>query len=112
MSTDLMDWLERALERVDLDMAQAARVLDVSQRTIARWLHEDVRPWPGARERLLEFLTVLEHLSKTLARQPAHDWLFTPNPLLSHREPADLLREGGYRDVLGAIDQLAEGVFI
>ncbi len=112
MTTDLMDRLGTALERADLDQAQAARVLGASPRTVARWLHQDVKPRPEARERLLEFLAVLEHLSKTLAPQPAHDWLFTPNPLLSYHKPADLLREGRYRDLLGAIDQLAEGVFV
>ncbi len=112
MPADLMDRLETALERADLDQAQAARVLGASPRTVARWLHQDVKPRPEARERLLEFLAVLEHLSKTLAPQSAHDWLFTPNPLLSYHKPADLLREGRYRDLLGAIDQLAEGVFV
>jgi uncharacterized protein (DUF2384 family) len=112
VATDLMDRLGGALERADLDQAQAARVLGASPRTVSRWLHHDVKPRPEARERLLEFLAVLEHLSKTLAPEAAHDWLFTPNPLLSYHKPADLLREGRYRDLLGAIDQLAEGVFV
>ena len=112
MTTDLKDRLEAALERADLDQAQAARVIGASPRTVSRWLHDDVKPRPEARERLLEFLAVLEHLSKTLAPQAGHDWLFTPNPLLSYYKPADLLQEGRYRDLLGAIDQLAEGVFV
>ena len=112
MATDLVDRLERALEKTDLDQSQAARVLGASPRTVSRWLKEEVQPRPEARERLLELLAVLERLSRTLRPQPAHDWLFTPNPLLSHHKPADLLREGRYRDLLGAIDQLAEGVFV
>lgn len=48
----------------------------------------------------------------TLEPQAAHDWLFTPNPFLSYQKPADLLREGRCPELLGAIDQLAEGVFI
>jgi len=112
LTTDLMGRLGEALERSDLDQVQAARVLGASPRTVSRWLQREVSPRPEARERLLEFLAVLEHLSKTLEPQAAHDWLFTPNPLLSHHKPADLLQEGRYRDLLGAIDQLAEGVFI
>lgn len=112
MAADLIDRLEAALERTDLDQTQAARVLGTSPRTVSRWLHEDVKPRPEARERLLEFLAVLEHLSGTLQPQAAHDWFFTPNPLLSYHKPADLLREGRYRDLLGAIDQLGEGVFV
>ncbi len=112
MSTDSIDRLATALDRADLDQADVATVLGVSPRTVARWLHQDVKPRPEAHERLLEFLAVLEHLSNTLAPQPAHDWLFTPNPLIWYHKPADLLREGHCRDLLGAIDQLAEGVFV
>ncbi|MDQ4130110.1 MAG: MbcA/ParS/Xre antitoxin family protein, partial [Actinomycetota bacterium] len=54
----------------------------------------------------------LEQLSGVFKAGPAHDWLFSPNPLLDHHKPVDLLREGEYRRVLGAIDALAEGVFV
>jgi uncharacterized protein (DUF2384 family) len=112
LAADLMDRFGEALERSDLDQSQAARVLGASSRTVSRWLQHEVSPRPESRERLLEFLAVLEQLSKTLQPQAAHDWLFTPNPLLSYHKPADLLREGRYRDLLGAIDQLGEGVFV
>ncbi|MGH2762613.1 MAG: antitoxin Xre/MbcA/ParS toxin-binding domain-containing protein [Thermoleophilaceae bacterium] len=42
----------------------------------------------------------------------AHAWLLTPNPLLDHHPPIDLLREGESRQVIGAIDVLAEDVFV
>ncbi|MDP9340514.1 MAG: DUF2384 domain-containing protein [Actinomycetota bacterium] len=108
----MIDRLDSALKRTDLDQKQAARVLRASPRTVARWLREEAAPRHDARERLLEFLAVLELLSRVLRPEPAHDWLFTPNPLLSHHKPADLLREGKYREVLGAIDALGEGVFV
>ncbi len=112
MQTGLVQRLEQALGKADLDQAEVARVLGTSPRTVSRWLRKEASPRPDARERLLEFLAVLERLSVTLRPEPAHDWLFTPNPLLSHHKPADLLREGRYRDVLGAVDALAEGVFV
>jgi len=43
---------------------------------------------------------------------PVHDWLFTPNLLLDDYRPVELLREGEPRRVLGAIDALAEAVFV
>jgi putative toxin-antitoxin system antitoxin component (TIGR02293 family) len=112
MAAELMDRLEAALERTDLDQGQAARVLGTSPRTVSRWLHKEAKPRAESRERLLEFLAVLERLSSILQPQAAHDWFFTPNPLLSHQKPADLLAERRYRDLLGAIDQLGEGVFV
>lgn len=53
---------------------------------------------------------ILEKLSGVLKPQAAHDWLFSPNPLLEHHKPVELLRAGEYRQVLGAIDAMAEGV--
>lgn len=112
MSVDVIERLESALEKAELDQGQVARVLGTSPRTVSRWLREEAKPRAEARERLLEFLAVLELLSRILRPEPAHDWLFTPNPLLSHHKPADLLRDGRYREVLGAIDALGEGVFV
>ena len=110
--TTLAERLDEALERADLDHAEAARVLGTNPRTVSRWLHEAARPRPDARERVLELLAVLERLGRSLRPEPAHDWLFTPNPLLDYRKPVELLREGRYREVLGAIDALGEGVAV
>ena len=103
--------LEHASSLIELDQADIARVLDANPRTVARWMQGDTEPRPDARERLLELIAVLERLSGVLKPAAAHDWLFTPNPLLEHHKPVDLLREREYRQVLGAIDALAEGVF-
>lgn len=112
MATDLAGRLGQASEQVELDQSDLARVLDTNPRTIARWLHRQASPRPDSRERVLELLAVLDQLSGVLQAHAAHDWLFSPNPMLDHHKPVDLLREGEYRTVLGAIDALAEGVFV
>jgi transcriptional regulator with XRE-family HTH domain len=112
VAVELVDRLEAAIKKADLDQKQVARVIGANPRTVARWLREETEPRPDARERLLEFLAVLELLSGVLRPGPAHDWLFSPNPLLGHYKPADLLQQGKYREVLGAIDALGEGVFV
>ena len=109
---DIADRLEQATTKVELDHADVARVLDTNPRTVSRWLQRQAAPRPDARERLLELIAVLERLSGVLRPEPAHDWLFTPNPMLEHHKPVELLREGHYRRVLGAIDALGEGVFV
>ena len=109
---DLATRLQQAAERTESDHADVARVLDTNSRTVSRWLHGQAAPRPDARERLLELIAVLEGLSGVVRPQAAHDWLFTPNALLEHHKPVDLLREGAYRRVLGAIDALGEGVFV
>ncbi|MBA2359536.1 MAG: DUF2384 domain-containing protein [Actinobacteria bacterium] len=103
--------LEHAATKVELGGGDLARVLETSPRTIARWLNQGATPRPHARERLLELIAVLELLSETLRPPAAHDWLFTPNRSLDHHKPVELLREGNFRSVLGAIDALADGVF-
>ncbi len=112
MAADLAERLEQASDRLELDQADLARVLDTNPRTVARWLQKQASPRPDSRERVLELLAVLEQLSGVLQPQAAHDWLFSPNPMLDHYKPVDLLREGEYRRVLGAIDAIAEGVFV
>jgi putative toxin-antitoxin system antitoxin component (TIGR02293 family) len=104
--------LRGAAERTDLDQADFAQLLGTNPRTVARWLAEETEPRTDARRRLLEVLAVLEQLSVVMRPQAAHDWLFSPNPLLGHDKPIDLLARGEWRRVLGLIDALEEGVFV
>lgn len=112
MISALAERLGSALQRADLDHEEVARVLGTNPRTVSRWLRQEAAPRREARERLLEFLAVVERLSGVMRPEPAHDWLFSPNPLLGHEKPVDLLAQGEYRKVLGAIDALGEGVFV
>ena len=108
----LAERLDRAATDTHLDQADLARILGASPRTVARWLQAETSPRRETRERILELVAVLDALSNTVQGQNAYDWLYSPIPALRHRKPADLLAEGRYREVLGAIDALAEGVFV
>jgi putative toxin-antitoxin system antitoxin component (TIGR02293 family) len=109
--SQLLERLDDLTREFDLDQTQVASVLGANPRTVSRWLRSETSPSREARERLLEFLAVLERLSAVLQPSAAHDWLFTPNGALGNEKPASLLREGQYREVLAAVDALAEGVF-
>ncbi len=104
--------LRSAAERTDLDQADLAHLVGSNPRTVARWLAHESEPRTDVRRRLLEVLAVLEQLSGVLQPQAAHDWLFSPNELLEHEKPIDLLARGDWRRILGLIDALAEGVFV
>jgi len=110
--TELAERLKLSSEQAALDQSDLARLLDTDPRTVGRWLQQESSPRPDARERLLELIAVLDRLSGVLKPQPAHDWLLSPNPALDHYKPVELLREGDYRRVLGAIDAMGEGVFL
>lgn len=53
-------------------------------------------------------------MPSSLARRDTRSnvWMFSPNRLLEHRKPADLVRDGEYQRVLALIDAMAEGVFV
>lgn len=108
----LAERLEEAFDKTRLEPGEVGRVVGASGRTVTRWLKDEAQPRSEARERLLELLAVIDRLAGTLRPEVAHDWLFTPNPSLDHQKPADLLKERRYREVLGAIDALGEGVFV
>lgn len=98
--------------RVELDAVDIARAVGTNTRTASRWLADETAPQRSQRERLLEVIATLEQLSATLRPGAAHDWLLSPNGMLDYDKPIDLLAEGKFRRVLGAIDALADGVFV
>ncbi|RIK10745.1 MAG: hypothetical protein DCC49_02140 [Acidobacteria bacterium] len=51
-------------------------------------------------------LVVVDRLSRTPKPEASEEWLFSPNPSLDYERPADMLKDGNYRGVLGAIDAL------
>lgn len=110
--TMLAERLGQVATQARLDQVDLARLLGASPRTVARWLQAETAPRRDTRERILELVAVLSALSTTVHGKTAYDWLYSPIPALDHRKPADLLAEGRYREVLGAIDALAEGVFV
>jgi hypothetical protein len=57
-------------------------------------------------------LGVLVALNQVLHGGAAEQWLNRSNPDFDGRTPAELLRSGDYRRVLGAIEALAEGAFV
>ena len=111
-SATFSERLRGATARTELDQADVASLVGANPRTVARWLAQETEPRTDVRRRLLEVIAVLEQLSAVLEPQAAHDWLFSPNPLLEHDKPIDLLAHREWRRVMGLIEALAEGVFV
>jgi len=104
--------LEGLEQRAGLTHEDIARVVGSSPRSISRWAHGDAGPRSRSRDRLLEVTAVVTELTRVLASDAAHVWLFTPNPFLEFDRPIDLVSEGQYRRVLAAVNALADGVFV
>jgi hypothetical protein len=101
-----------AINGLGLTNEEVGDIVDASPRSVARWVAGDVVPQRLNKERLLELAYVAEAVTEVLPADHANVWMFSPNRLLGHRKPADLIREGKFKDVLALIDAMAEGVFV
>lgn len=101
-----------AIDTLGLTNEEVGEIVDATARSVARWTNGDVVPQRLNKQRLLDLAYVAEALSEVLPRDRANLWLFTPNRLLNHDRPADLVRDGQYKKVLDALEAMAEGVFM
>ncbi|WP_375407125.1 hypothetical protein [uncultured Amnibacterium sp.] len=95
-----------------LSQDEVGAIVDASGRSIARWISGAASPQRLSKQRLLELAYVAEALAEVLPRERANTWILSPNRLLDHESPAHRIHDGRYREVLGLIDGLAEGVIV
>jgi uncharacterized protein (DUF2384 family) len=106
----VVDVLDDVLSDDIVDTADVARVLGSTVRSVARWQAAEVAPRRQSEERLLELKAVVDLARKLLRPESARLWLRSPNPELSYDKPVDLIADGEYRQVIGALLAMAEGV--
>ena len=104
--------LSAAIGALGLTDEEMGDLVGASPRSVARWVTGEVFPQRANQERLLELADVVAALTAVLPADQASVWMFTPNRLLGHRRPADLIRNGQFRDALDFIDAMADGVFV
>jgi len=87
-------------------------IADASGRSVGRWLRGEVVPHRLNKQRLIELAYVAGLVTEVLPAERVNLWMLTPNRLLEHDSPAERIRAGGYRDVLGVIEAIADGVVV
>ena len=102
--------LDELIDTRVIDAADVAQVTGSSPRSVSRWASARVAPRRDSEDRLLELRAVVDQLRIVLRDEPARLWLRSPNPSLDWRKPLDLITEGEYRRVIGAVLAMAEGV--
>lgn len=100
------------ISHVGLTQDEIGSIVDASGRSVARWMRGEVVPQRLNKQRLIELAYVANAVTEVIPADQANLWIFTPNKLLGHDAPADCIRAGRYRDVLGLIEALAEGVAV
>ena len=108
----LASTVSSAIERLGLTYEEVGDIVDASARSVARWTSGQVVPQRLNKQRLIELAYVADALAEVLPRDQANVWMFSPNRLLAHAKPADLVRDGEYQRVLALIDAMAEGIFV
>lgn len=107
----LAEKVSGAMDSLGLSDDEVGAIVDASGRSVARWAAGEVVPQRLNKERLLELAYVADALSEVLPRDHANAWLFSPHRRLDHQKPADLIKQGRYREVLNLIEAMADGVF-
>ena len=108
----LASTVSSAIERLGLTYEEVGGIVDASAPSVARWTSGQVVPQRLNKQRLIELAYVADALAEVLPRDQANVWMFSPNRLLAHGKPADLVRDGEYQRVLALIDAMAEGIFV
>jgi len=93
-----------------IDVADLAQITGSSPRSVSRWTAATASPRRGAEDKVLELKTVVDLLRSVLRDEPARLWLRSPQPGLDWRKPLELIADGEYRRVIGALLAVAEGV--
>jgi len=102
--------LTSALQDLGLSQEMLARILQVSARTVARWLAGEVEPSPGHRERVEKIKQLHREMLKVLRPEALSRYLQAYNDALGGRRPLDLLLEHQFDAILADLAALREGV--
>ncbi len=99
-------------EKAALSGVDVANVLDTNVATVSRWRTGKAFPQPKHEELLLQLEYIAEQLSDIYEPKEARLWLYRPQKLLNGDRPADLLSKGLYKDVLAALNQIRDDVYL
>jgi transcriptional regulator with XRE-family HTH domain len=112
MSTALATKLQEITETLALSQEDVGSIVGATARSVSRWASDDAIPQRLSRQRLIELAYVAEAIGEVMKPTDANLWLMSPNRLLDHDSPADRIRAGDYRSVLGLLDALADGIAV
>lgn len=112
MSNAIARRLETILEKGAMRSSDIANILSVRPETVSRWNQGKAFPHPQTEKHLMELAFIVEQLSDFYEPQEARLWILSRQRLLEGRVPAEMIQEGNVDEVLTAISQLRDGVFI
>ena len=104
--------LESIKNKGGLLLVDVANVLGTRPETVSRWNQGRAFPHPATERLLLELEWIVDQLSDFYEPKEARMWLFSRQKLFDGKGPAELISEGKIEEVLAAIRQLRDSVFV
>lgn len=99
-------------EKGAMRSSDVANVLSVRPETVSRWNQGKAFPHPDTEKQLLELEFLVDKLSDFYEPREARLWIFARQRILNDQVPAELIQQGRVDEVLAAVNQLRDGVFL
>lgn len=112
MSNAISRRLDVIQEKGAMRSSDVANVLSVRPETVSRWNQGKAFPHPQTEKHLMELAFVVEQLSDFYEPNEARLWILSRQRTLGGQIPAEMIQEGKVDDLLMAINQLRDGVFL
>lgn len=112
MSSAIARKLESIEKKGGMRSVDVANVLGARPETVSRWNQGKAFPRPDAEKRLLDLEYIVDQLSDFYEPLEARMWLFSRQKLLGGQKPVELIQQGQADEVMSALDQLRDGVFL
>ena len=92
--------------------ADVANVLNVRPETVSRWNNGKALPHGSTERQLLELEFIIDKLADIYEPHDARLWLFSRQRVLQDRIPVELIQQGHTDEVLSAVNELLNGVYL
>ena len=112
MSNAISRRLDVIQEKGAMRSSDVANVLSVRPETVSRWNQGKAFPHPQTEKHLMELAFVVEQLSDFYEPNEARLWILSRQRTLGGQIPAEMIQKGKVDDLLMAINQLRDGVFL
>lgn len=94
---------------VGVSSAELAEIVGVGERQVQHWAAGSSRPSAASRDHLVDLYYVVDQLEEVYTPEGAEIWLHSRNRHFGGRRPIEVLRQGGFSEVINAVESLTHG---
>lgn len=102
----------RGIQDGGVKATDIAQLTGTRTETVSRWNSGRNQPQGATLHRVLELEFIVQRLGELYAPEETRLWIFSRHKALNNERPADLIQQGRTDEVIRAIDQLADSVYL